>query len=171
MLVGEGSLHKGPLLEQQLPPRGRGGRELPHCAAASTYFEQEGQGCQSFVLPVRCLGSLHSPLFRVVLLRAGAAVWEGGGSLCGAGWQEQGCPEVLALPSEWPQQCFGTPRSLAGFLVSALFSSWTPFLLHAVIKKIFGCTKMPLPQHQSRENYSLKLHWQYRRAWQIKAEF
>lgn len=75
MLVGEGSLHKGPLLEQQLPLRGPGGWEPPHCAAASAYFEQEEQKCQSFALPARCLGSLRGPLFRAMLLGAGAVVW------------------------------------------------------------------------------------------------
>lgn len=44
---GGGSLHKGPLFEQQLPPPGRAvGGELPHSAAAPTCSEQEEQKCQ-----------------------------------------------------------------------------------------------------------------------------
>lgn len=80
-LAGEASLHKGPLLEQQLPPLGRGGWEQPLCsfAAASTYFEQE-QKCQPSTPPARCPGSPHTPLFRVMLLRDGAVVWEGEGA-------------------------------------------------------------------------------------------
>ena len=102
-LVGEASPHKGPLLEQQLPRPGRGGWEPPHFAAASTYFEQEEQKCQSSMLPVRCPGSPHTPLFRVMLLRDGAIVWEGGGSLCPTGWREQGRPGGPAIPPEGPQ--------------------------------------------------------------------
>lgn len=170
-LVGEASPHKGPLLDQQLPPPGRGGWKPPRFAAASTYFEQEEQKCQSSMLPVRRPGSPHTPLFRVMLLRDGAVVWEGGGSLCPAGWQEQGCPGGPAIPPERPQWGFGTPQSLTGFLAPVLFSSWTPFLLPTMIKKDVLLCKMPLPQHWSRENYSLQLHWQYRRIWQIKPEF
>lgn len=169
-LVGEASPHKGPLLEQQLPPLGRGGWEPPQFAAASTYFEQEEEKCQSSVLAVRCPGSPHTPLFRLTLLKDGAVVWEGGGTLCPTGWQEQGCPGGPAVPPEGSQWGLGTPRSLTSFLVSALFSSWTPFLLSATIKKDVLLCKMPLPQHQSRETYSLQLHWRYRRAWQIKPE-
>lgn len=165
-------LEQGPSVRATTASPGQRRWELPHFAAAPTCFEQEEQTWQLPAAREVSRITTHSPVEG-----DGAQGW-------GSGKVEGGCVPRLSrsLPwglgcalggatvelwELWELQLSTKPRR---FLASALFSSWTRFLLHAVVEKYVPLHKMPFLQHQFRENYSLQLHWRHRRTWQIKPE-
>lgn len=148
---------QGPSVRATTASLGRAvGGELPHSAAAPPCLEQEEQKCQLPAAWEVSRISTHCPA-------EGAQGW---GSGLGR-WREPVCQGLAGAGLPWGLGCAlgGATVELWELwlstkphrpLASDLFSSWTRFLLHAMIKKDVPLHKMLLPQHQSRENYSLQ---------------